>query len=223
MTYIFLASVFFLSLALLVVGILVCCFSSAKYRRSRKIKAFYILWFACYGVFILFFTGPENLAAYPPAQGSPYKLPWKNGARRFVAQGNRSFTSHRDFHNYAWDFLMPNGTEILAARDGKVVEIEENWDGIGIKSNFLTIEHTDGTRAVYAHIRHRAALVKVGEVVQQGQSITYSGMVGQTIYPHVHFYVIDKEGTGSMPIAFSDVPGGIPFAGKFYTSENSTQ
>lgn len=225
MTYIILASIFFFSLALVVVGILGFCFSFTRYGRiffryKFKIAAFYVLWFGCYAIFILFFTGPKNLSIYPPSQGSAYKLPWKNGGRRFVTQGNKSFTSHRDFHEFAWDFYMPNGTEILAAREGRVVEVEDKWDGIGLKSNFLTIEHADGTRAVYAHIRHKAAFVKMGELVQQGQAITFSGMVGQTIYPHVHFYVLNKEGTGSMPISFSDISGGIPFAGRFYTSEN---
>ncbi len=45
-------------------------------------------------------------------------------------------------------------------------------------------------------------------------------MVGQTPFPHVHFLVFNNEETSSLPISFNDVPDGIPFAGKFYTSKN---
>lgn len=116
---------------------------------------------------------------------------------------------------------MPNGTEILAARSGRVLKIDDGFDGIGLNSNLIEIEHEDGQRSGYAHIRHRGALVKVGDLVQQGQPIALSGMVGQTIFPHVHFYVLNKEGTSSIPISFSDVVNGVPIAGHFYTSKNS--
>lgn len=118
---------------------------------------------------------------------------------------------------------MPNGTEILATRDGIVIEVEDHFDGIGLNSNYLIIEHEDGERSAYAHIRLASALVKVGDHVKQGQPIAFSGMVGQTIFPHLHFYVMNKEGTSSIPISFGEVPGGIPVAGHFYTSENGTK
>lgn len=65
--------------------------------------------------------------------------------------------------------------------------------------------------------------MKVGDQAKQGQPIALSGMVGQTIFPHVHFYVINKEGTSSIPISFGEVPGGVPMAGRFYTSENGSK
>ena len=187
---------------------------------KKSIARFYLAWFAFYFFFILFFTGPRDLSRYPIAQASPYRLPWKAGVERFVAQGNRSFTSHRDYHEYAWDFVMPNGTEVLASRAGRVVEIEENFEGIGGDSNYLMLEHADGERSAYAHIKTRGTLVKVGDEVAQGQPIALSGMVGQTVFPHVHFYVINREQTSSTPISFAEVPGGVPQAGHFYVSGN---
>ena len=161
------------------------------------------------------------MSLYPPKEFSHYKLPWKAGASRFIAQGNRSFISHRDFSQYAWDFVMPNGTEILAARDGQVFEVEDGFDGIGLNSNFVIIRHNDGESSVYAHILHGGALIKVGDLVKRGQPIALSGMVGQTIFPHLHFSVINKKGTSSIPISFLDVQDGVPLAGQFYTSGNS--
>lgn len=114
---------------------------------------------------------------------------------------------------------MPNGTEILAARDGKVVEIIDTANGIGLVSNFISIEHEDGARSTYAHIQKGGARVKIGDSVRQGQVIALSGMVGQTIFPHVHFYVVGKNGL-ALPVSFQDVEDGVPLAGHTYTSQN---
>lgn len=224
MEYPLLATIFFTSLLLFLIFIICSVSQFSVWRKYRsKINIFYIFWFLAYFIFILFFTGPDDLNKYPPQIGSPYKLPWARGVTRFVAQGNRSFTSHRGTHRFAWDFVMPNGSEILSARDGRVIEVYDKWDGIGLNSNFLSVEHEDGQRSVYAHIKNNGSLVKVGALVKQGQLIALSGMVGQTIFPHVHFYVLNKEGTSSVPISFSDVQNGVPFAGHFYTSQNGAQ
>ena len=223
MPYVVLAPIFFISILFFFCAIF-CVMVRPHYylKYNLKIRVFLIAWFFPYFLFILFLTGPRDLKSYPAQESSPYKLPWKAGVQRFVAQGNRSFTSHQDFHEYAWDFVMPNGTEILAARSGRVFKINDGFDGIGLDSNAIEIEHEDGQHSAYAHIRHNSALVKVGQYVKQGQPIALSGMVGQTIFPHVHFLVINKEGSTSVPISFADVSGGVPFAGHFYTSENVT-
>jgi murein DD-endopeptidase MepM/ murein hydrolase activator NlpD len=191
-------------------------------RHRRRALRLYGAWFGCYALFIAFGTGPEDLSAYPPSASSPYKLPWRAGVTRLVAQGNRSFVSHRGGHLRAWDFWMSVGTDVLAARSGEVVEVEDSLDGIGLLSNFVTIEHDDGTRALYAHIRKGGAAVKVGDRVRQGQLVASSGMVGQTVFPHLHFVVTDHGGTASVPVSFADVTSGVPLAGHWYTSQNST-
>lgn len=192
----------------------------AKWRRG--IVLFYSGWFGLYACFILFATGPSALDPYPRAQGSPYQLPWQGGVRRFVAQGNRSFVSHRGSHLYAYDFWMPIGTVVLAARGGTVTRVEVDHDGLGALSNYVKVEHPDGTSAMYAHIRKDGALVKQGESVRQGQPLAYSGMVGQTLYPHLHFVVVGPN-EQAVPVTFSDVQNGIPLAGHCYVSGNSRQ
>lgn len=222
MTYYFLATMFCATLAIVTGSLLILVLKPRVLQNNTaKVVTFLTMWFVPYGIFILFFTGPTDLRIYPSQEESPYRLPWKSGVSRFVAQGNRSFTSHRDFHQYAWDFVMANGTEILAVRNGKIVEIEDSFDGIGPMSNFIIVQHDDGTKSAFAHIKKNGTLAKVGDLVKQGQPIALSGMVGQTIFPHVHFYVMNKEGTRSIPISFRDVPGGVPLAGRFYTSQNN--
>jgi murein DD-endopeptidase MepM/ murein hydrolase activator NlpD len=140
MLYTILAIIFFSSLFLVLV-LLLCVFLKPRVwiQNQRKIKIFYGTWFIPYFIFIFFFTGPEDISVYPAAKTSQFKLPWEKGVRRFVAQGNRSFTSHRGICLYAWDFVMPIGTEILAARGGKVVEVLDSEDGIGLVSNFIAV------------------------------------------------------------------------------------
>ncbi len=207
-------------------GILIVLGGVLNFRKRqiwRKIAKGYLVWLLVYGFFIAFGTGPVGERLYMRSNDSPYKLPWKSGVSRFVSQGNRSFTSHRDQQLFAWDFWMTIGTEVVAARSGVVIKIEQDFDGIGLNSNYVTIEHEDGTRALYAHIKKEGAVVKIGDHVEQGQLIAYSGMVGQTINPHLHFVVFNKEETQSLPIVFADVADGVPLAGQFYTSGNSSQ
>lgn len=186
----------------------------------KKIIQCSCAWYFIYLIFIAFFTGPQDLSKYPPAEASPFLLPWQAGVSRFVSQGNRSFTSHRGVNLIAWDFVMPIGTPVLAARDGIVVQVIVEFDGIGPRSNLIILEHADGIRTGYAHLKKDGSFVKVGEQVVQGQTIGLSGLVGQTIFPHLHFFVTLQDGQTPVPISFKDVPGGVPFAGHFYKSEN---
>lgn len=217
MTYLFLALIFFITI---ISGLSILIGLIFKPLKFKPLLKYYCLWLVLYTAFIILGTGPDQKRVFT-VSSSPYKLPWKSGIERFVSQGNRSFTSHRDMHLYAWDFWMPIGTKVLASRSGKVVEVVENYDGIGLDSNYIYIEHKDKTIAMYAHIKKQGSLVKEGDQVVQGQEIALAGMVGQTINPHLHFVIFkSKNNFESIPISFSDVEGGVPFAGHFYTSKN---
>ncbi len=221
MTWPILGSIFISSLLLVLVFLYLIFARPAIWRRNKsRISSFYIAWFSSYFLFVVFFTGPQDFHHYPPRIDSPYKLPWKSGVKRLVVQGNRSFTSHRDRHRYAWDFLMATGTQILAARSGTVIEVSDGYDGIGLNSNFILLEHEDGQRSGYYHIQQKGSLVASGDFVTQGQPIALSGMVGQTMFPHLHFLVFNKEESTSIPVTFNDVLEGVPLAGRFYVSGN---
>jgi len=219
--YYFLAAIFFISILLFLVTIIAVILKLRFWENNKfNLSLILISWFSLYLIFIIFFTGPTEAEIYHGKKNLNYYLPWKSGDKRFVAQGIRSFGSHRGLHTFAWDFVMPIGTSILAAREGRVIEIVDQLDGIGPKSNYIYIEQPDKTVACYAHIKKNGALVKVGDYVKRGQEIAKSGMVGQTFFPHLHFYVLNQEMTLSMPISFRDISIGVPLAGKFYTSQN---
>lgn len=72
----------------------------------------------------------DAFSGYPDAETSPYKLPYEKGKALFMGQGNQGFFSHfRRFDPsgpvpqiYAYDFAHDFGEEVLAVRDGTVVD-----------------------------------------------------------------------------------------------------
>lgn len=126
-----------------------------------------------------------------------YDLPFEIGKSFKMIQGYGGKFSHTDEENYfGYDFRMPTGTNIYAAREGVVVRIVENFERGGIENrlrqqaNYIHIEHEDGTLGVYGHLMRYGATVKVGDYVQRGQKIGYSGNTGYSGSPHLHFAVV---------------------------------
>ena len=170
------------------------------------------------------FTGPRNLSQYPPSAASPYYLPWPAGITRRCVQGNRGVVSHRGFDEFSYDFAMPVGSEVCAARPGVVTFVIDSYDGNGInaENNCIAIRHEDATYGWYLHIKKGGAAVKKGDAVERGQRIAASGNVGRSMLPHLHFHVHDKD-YNHLPVTFADVPTdlGIPRMFKRYTSQNA--
>ena len=122
-----------------------------------------------------------------------YSLPYAKGDRHYLVQGYFSRFTHRN--RAALDFKMKIGTPIYAARGGVVARVKEDGNRGGLKGslrkygNNIIINHSDGTRAGYWHLQHNGVEVNVGDTVQQGQLIGYSGNTGYTAFPHLHFIV----------------------------------
>jgi hypothetical protein len=168
-------------------------------------------------------TGVRDESLYPPAEQSPYMLPFPAGTTYVVCQGNRGVVSHRDWEEFAYDFAMPVGSEVCAARGGIVTRVIDKNDGHGrhALNNEIAIDHGDGTVGRYLHIRKGGSHVHLGERVVRGQRIAESGHVGLSMLPHLHFVLDDWQGN-SLPITFADVnsDSGIPRMFKRYTSQN---
>jgi murein DD-endopeptidase MepM/ murein hydrolase activator NlpD len=172
----------------------------------------------------LLLTGPRDLDAYPAQATSPYRLPWPAGVTRFCVQGNRAVVSHREpTREIAWDFVMPVGSDVLAARGGRVsrVVVEHEGRGTDAPNNLIAIDHGDGTSGWYLHLEKGGALVAVGDLVKQGQKVGRSGNVGKSMLPHLHFEVRGPDGT-TLPVSFADVAQdrGVPRMLRSYTSGN---
>ncbi len=176
------------------------------------------------GAVVLFclFTGPRDLLQFPPPDASPYVLPWPEGIRYFCVQGVRGVVSHRGAGEFGYDFYMPVGADVSAARAGEVVRVVQHHDGNGRNwpNNVILIDHGDGTRACYAHIKQNGAYVAEGDVVEQRQVIAASGNVGNSMMPHLHFHVTDMETWHTIPVSFRDVKRdrGVPRMFRWYTA-----
>ncbi len=79
------------------------------------------------------------------------------------------------------DFCVPEGTEVVAAAPGYVVEVGVNPIG-GI---YVKIHHGDNMYSIYGHLSQR--FVKAGQFVVRGQLIGLSGSTGAAGEPHLHF------------------------------------
>jgi len=66
----------------------------------------------------------ETCVGFGEWQASPYVLPYAVGVSYFVDQGNCSppGNGHRGATKFGYDFLMPIGTPIYAARGGIVTQ-----------------------------------------------------------------------------------------------------
>jgi murein DD-endopeptidase MepM/ murein hydrolase activator NlpD len=135
----------------------------------------------------------ETCEGFGDWQASPYVLPYAVGASYFVDQGNCSppGNGHRGATKFGYDFLMPIGTPIYAARAGIVTQVEEShFDGQVAATgfdNFVIIRHDDGATTLYGHLTHDGAVVSIGDLVPQGALVGYSGNTGNTAdKPHLH-------------------------------------
>ncbi len=184
-----------------------------------------------------------SCAAEAAAPG--YLLPWVAGQSFRVMQGpfltdpvggcTSGCGSHQDEDgHYAWDFELPEGTPVLAARAGTVRLVVGSWsadhcggvspvqsapagylvnENMGNQANLVLIEHGDGTSALYLHLSAVDPVIeqaaKTGGSVTAGERLGWSGRTGMTgCVPHLHFQVEKSVPadwyTESLPISFSD-------------------
>lgn len=88
----------------------------------------------------------------------------------------------KSFHD-ALDLRAPDGTDVVAAADGKVVSISSG----GSCGNGVTIEHSPLLRTLVCHLS--VVDVSKGQTVRRGEHIGLSGHTGSVTAPHLHFSV----------------------------------
>ncbi|KAB8044407.1 M23 family metallopeptidase [Janthinobacterium aquaticum] len=151
---------------------------------------------ALFAIFSPESSDPER-RSYPcsqPAtdwQKSPYVLPYRDHFAYVVNQANCSGNGHSNFWNHGYDFVMPVGTPVTAARKGTVLTASDGCaDGNRQCTNLVTVQHEDGTVGLYSHLTRGGVKVHVGQQVAAGDWIGLSGNTGNTGgLPHLHFSV----------------------------------
>ncbi len=81
------------------------------------------------------------------------------------------------------DFAAPIGTPVHAAGNGRVI-FAGRKGGYG---NCIIINHIDGYKTLYAHLRKFARGIRRGKYVKKGKTIGYVGSTGLSTGPHLHF------------------------------------
>ncbi len=155
-----------------------------------------------------------------------YVLPFAPGDRYTLTQGNCGAASHGGRFSYAFDFEMPTGTPVIAARDGVVYSVRDDRpDGSGQvgDENFVIVAHDDGEYSRYIHLTTAGALVRKGQAVTRGDTIALSGHSGRSAFPHLHFDVSRSCRSGScrtVPTAFLNARPPIPTDRRAYPAES---
>ena len=130
---------------------------------------------------------------------------------------------------YSLDFCVKEGSPLLATKSGIIHEVfvdsNENHNGIDPEEaiqcpvNYFVIDHEDGTHSLYFHLmkngiapnKEGERLLQMGDQVEQGQLIGYSGNTGWSIIPHLHYSLIEEgdwtENRKSIPFSFKNYNG----------------
>ena len=104
------------------------------------------------------------------------------------------FSGKLEMHK-GMDFAGKKGSDVLAVASGVVTWSGERY-GYG---NLVEINHGNGYVTRYGH--NAEILVKIGDSVERGQTISKMGSTGRSTGPHVHFEGVLNDRQGD-PIRF---------------------
>ena len=121
--------------------------------------------------------------------------------------GTRTYNGHRGIDIVPWPFIWDkmdnNLVEVIAAAPGTIIaKVDGNPDrvcngvgGGGSSNNYITIQHADGSTALYVHMKTGSLTSKsVGQTVTTGEYLGIVGSAGQSTGVHLHFE-IRSDGT----------------------------
>ncbi len=159
--------------------------------------------------------------------GYLYRLPYEPGKEYRLLQSFGGRFSHYEESLYAVDFSMPEGSLVLAAREGVVVATRNDSSRGGPDKsfrddgNFVYVRHPDKSLGIYTHFKKGGVLVEAGDFVRPGDFIGLSGNTGWSSEPHLHFGIYKLLGGDmgqSVPFLFDTRKGivNLPKKGEVY-------
>jgi len=135
---------------------------------------------------------------FPLPEKYKYSVSSAQGLRNSIPGVGFGGSTLNTYHN-AVDFAVPIRTPVYAAKSGTVINCYpgydngQKWKGHPSYGGMIEIQHSDGTRTLYAHLIRTD--VKEGDIVEKGQTIGASGgkrgmrASGNSTGPHLHFAV----------------------------------
>ncbi len=148
-------------------------------------------------LFVVLLFGTRSVAQSAPSI-SGFRLPFEGGPFSIVQGPSCPQYSHLAVLE-AIDFVMPEGTHLIAVQSGTVVFV--GWDGN--YGNQVRVTHDNGLTSWYNHIQPNGFQVSVGDRVNQGQLLALSGTTGYSSGPHLHFEMRE----GGTQVAIDTLPG----------------
>lgn len=139
-----------------------------------------------------------------------YAIPFPAGEEHRIIQGMGGAFSHQGMNQHAVDFECPEGTPVVAARDGVVAALNaaatghgttDEWTSYAL-TNFVLVAHDDGTIGQYMHLAPGGVAVRAGQRVSRGESLGRSGNTGYSTTPHLHFQVMTAAADGLGAVSF---------------------
>jgi len=108
-----------------------------------------------------------------------------NGVTIYNGESVNDCSPHCYQGHSGYDWSMPEGTPIYAVSSGIVEDRITSSISYG---NRIIILHANGFRSLYAHLRQNTPFnVSIGDEVQQGDLIGWSGNTGNSSGAHLHF------------------------------------
>lgn len=126
------------------------------------------------------------------------------GATSFAKYGYKG-----KWHNGV-DFAASLGTPVYSAEKGRVIAVgnQDSYCYRGAYGKFIVIAHENNLTTLYGHLSLQ--IVKVGDIVNRGQLIGYSGKTGYATGPHLHLTVYDSQ---TFYMGSSRICGPMPYGG----------
>ncbi len=121
--------------------------------------------------------------------------------------------SHIGPYRWAIDFLVPDGTAVIAARDGVVIEVQEHSNKGGPSPeyrdhlNYITVAHENGEFSQYCHLAQNSVSgsgLQSGSRIAKGQKLGLVGQTGWSYCEHLHFIVF-RGARNESPFTFKSL------------------
>jgi len=144
---------------------------------------------------------PDDIQVLPEPNNTAHTdealaLAWPVVGNISATFGNRTHPITKEVitHDHI-DIIAAEGTDILSAYDGTVIQAEFAAD----KGYYIVIQHAKGHCTAYGHCSELIA--KVGDNVKKGDVIAKVGSTGQSTGAHLAFWVL-VYGTAQDPLNF---------------------
>jgi murein DD-endopeptidase MepM/ murein hydrolase activator NlpD len=150
-----------------------------------------------------------------PGSLAEKKIPTPLKNKLEFQHGPGTVPTHEGSGFYGYDFHVPENTPVLAMESGTVIRVIEHYETSHRdlsrvqEVNKVEVLHSDGSVAVYGHLKKDGVLPSLCEQVKAGQTIGFSGNTGFSSGPHLHVEVFRPTGKGdyqTMPLKFLPSP-----------------